>query len=188
MTEKTLEVISSRVEKLSEKDPAGLSIDDAAQTLLELKRVDKEFQTLKVAKSGWLQHELKKARQVFVGLETLCQQTEKKLKERIVKENHELQKQKELALKKAEESFLKNDLEAVRLFTLKAAECELKLPSGISLRQGLDFEIFDAAAIPRAFLAIDTKKIREKLRAAKEELQIPGIRVTHKITIAAGER
>jgi len=83
-------------------------------------------------------------------------------------------------------AYTKNDLDAVRRHTLVASECELKLPAGVSLRQAIAFEISDINAVPRDYLEIDTRKIREQLRIEREEMQIPGIRVTHKFTIAAG--
>lgn len=64
--------------------------------------------------------------------------------------------------------------------------------NGISVRRILDFEIIDEEKIPRRFLSVDSKKIREYLREHKEkalDLDIPGIKVFYRDSVAsrAGE-
>lgn len=54
---------------------------------------------------------------------------------------------------------------------------------GISTRQDWDFEIMNAAAIPREYLIVDEVKVRQIVRAMKGETNIPGIRVFPKTIV-----
>ena len=47
---------------------------------------------------------------------------------------------------------------------------------GVSFREDWDFEIEDAALIPREYLVPDEKKIRAVVRASKGDIKIPGIK------------
>ena len=54
---------------------------------------------------------------------------------------------------------------------------------GISTRQDWDFEVMDAAAVPREYLVVDEVKVRQIVRAMKGETNIPGIRVFSKTVV-----
>jgi hypothetical protein len=50
---------------------------------------------------------------------------------------------------------------------------------GVSFRDNWDFEIEDAALLPREYLIPDEKKIRAVVKAHKGETKIPGVKVIH---------
>jgi hypothetical protein len=56
-------------------------------------------------------------------------------------------------------------------------EPELPKPEGLSFRDDWDFEITDAAALPRLYLKADEEKIRRYVKAFGKEAIIPGVRV-----------
>lgn len=58
--------------------------------------------------------------------------------------------------------------------------------TGISLREVWRFEVVDATAVPREYLAIDEKKIGQIVRAMKGDTTIPGVRVWAEKQLAAG--
>lgn len=58
--------------------------------------------------------------------------------------------------------------------------------AAISYREQWDYEVVDDAAIPRAYLVRDDKKIAGVVRAMKGTTQIPGIRVFSRKVVAAG--
>lgn len=56
------------------------------------------------------------------------------------------------------------------------ASCDLKTSvSGVSVRADRKFRIVDEAAIPRAYLSVDEKKIAAIIKALGEQANIPGI-------------
>lgn len=56
------------------------------------------------------------------------------------------------------------------------ASCDLQTSvSGVSVRSDRKFRIVDEAAIPRAYLSVDEKKIAAIIKALGEQANIPGI-------------
>lgn len=76
------------------------------------------------------------------------------------------------------------EAEVVEHFAPAVVEQPAKL-AGISSRTDWDFEITDVNAIPREFLVVDEKKIRQYVKAMKSDAKMPGVRVFAKETIAA---
>jgi len=60
-----------------------------------------------------------------------------------------------------------------------------EMPEGLQSRGSWDFLLEDLDAVPREYLALDASKVRIELREKGEALQIPGIKVYWKKTIAA---
>lgn len=58
--------------------------------------------------------------------------------------------------------------------------------TGVSTRETWQFEVVDADAVPREYLAVDTVKIGRVVRALKGDTQIGGVRVWAEKQIAAG--
>jgi hypothetical protein len=56
--------------------------------------------------------------------------------------------------------------------------------SGVSMRDVLDFEIVDPAAVPRRYCVPDPTLIREVIRAAGDIVDIPGVRVFRRTSVA----
>jgi len=91
------------------------------------------------------------------------------------------------ARRKAQEEAARAQAEADRIIAKAAAE-EKKLEpvavvpekvanDGLAMRDNWTFEIVDPAVIPRDFLLIDEVKIGKVVRAARGEIQIPGVRI-----------
>lgn len=58
-------------------------------------------------------------------------------------------------------------------------------PTGVHVRETLDFEVADLALVPRQFLALDERAVRAALRDAEKsgrEIEIPGLRIVRKAT------
>lgn len=159
---------------------------DCAARLLAIKRLQKQLSKEKEDSVSPLKSQLTEAQLSYHSQESWCAEQETALKARIVEFFHVAEQKKIDCLKKAEIAFENKDLAAVRHFTVEAAESELKLPAGVSLRQSLDFAITDPAAVPRQFLDISTKRIRELLYLNRENTRIDGVNIFHKLTIAAG--
>lgn len=60
--------------------------------------------------------------------------------------------------------------------------------AGISMREQWDYEITDAAKLPRDFLIPDEKRIRKFVEFDKEKTNIPGVRVFKRNIVAAGSK
>ena len=60
--------------------------------------------------------------------------------------------------------------------------------SGLSFRDDWDFEVTDAAVIPREYLVPDEVKIRRVVKAMRGAIQIPGIKVVPKRVTAGRAR
>jgi len=54
---------------------------------------------------------------------------------------------------------------------------EVPKVAGVAMREVWKFEVTDAAAVPRAYLVVDEKKIGGVVRAMKGDTTIPGVRV-----------
>jgi hypothetical protein len=55
---------------------------------------------------------------------------------------------------------------------------------GVSFREEWDFEVTNAAVIPREYLSVDEVKIRRVVKAMKGQTNIPGVRAFSKPTAA----
>lgn len=105
------------------------------------------------------------------------------------------------AEKRAEEERSKRALEALAAGNAKAAAVELTTPpvvapvyvpkatpkvDGISTRSEWRYRIVDDAAVPRAYLVLDLKKIAAEVRIKKGGTNIPGIEAFEEKTVSAG--
>jgi len=98
-----------------------------------------------------------------------------------------------LALKAEEGGFM----EAASAHLNEALEIDAALPSepirvspppktvGLSMREDWDFEVVNAAVIPRAYLIPDLSRIRHEVRSSKGKIDIPGIRIFQKQILSA---
>ena len=96
-------------------------------------------------------------------------------------------------LKRAETAEAKGKEDKADELRQQAAEVSVPAPAlapaqravGIQVRKSWDFEITDAAAIPREYLTVNETAIRKVVGALKGETKIPGIRVYEKESVAA---
>ncbi len=96
-------------------------------------------------------------------------------------------------LKRAETAEAKGKEDKADELRQQAAEVSVPAPAlapaqravGIQVRKSWDFEITDAAAIPREYLIVNETAIRKVVGALKGETKIPGIRAFEKETVAA---
>lgn len=60
--------------------------------------------------------------------------------------------------------------------------------AGVSTKTVWLFEVTDQAAVPREFLMVDERRIREFVQTLKESAKIPGVRIYSEQQVAAGSR
>lgn len=183
MYKHSLEMLHERQRNLIELIKDTLQWGDVPDLLFATKRLCKQMQCLKAAAQAPLQEQLIKIRNDFTGLESSIEQHEETLKARVLKENRDCNQRRDSAIQEANDAYARNDLAAVQQAMLKASDAELKLPSGIGLRQQVRLEVTDKSLIPIEYLKTDDAKIR----SAKQE--IPGVIKRHEliVAVAAGE-
>jgi len=117
--------------------------------------------------------------------------------ERAAREAQEAKRRVDDALRKAEEAEDKEMMDAMAAHLDEAMEIDAASPTepvtvspppktvGLSMREDWDFEIVDAALIPRAYLLPDLPRIRHEVRASKGKIEIPGVRPFAKTVLSA---
>lgn len=169
MYKHALEALHERQHNLAALIKDSVEWGDVPGLLFATKRLCKQLQCLKAAAQAPLQEQFIKIRNDFGLLEATVEQQEEKLKARVLKENSDCTQRRDSAIEEANAAYLKNDLEGVQQAMLKASDAELKLPSGIGLRQQVRIEITDKNLIPTEYLKTDDARIR----SAKQD--IPGV-------------
>ena len=122
--------------------------------------------------------QLVKIRNDFADLEVGTEKYEGRLKGRVLEEHELCNQRRDSAVQEANEAHARNDMKGVQQAMLKAAEAELNLPTGISLRQQVRIEIADKSQIPIRYLKTDDAKIRA------EQQDIPGVIKRHELIVA----
>lgn len=117
------------------------------------------------------------------------EQAEKVLRGKVTAYIDEQERQRKLEQKKRDEEQRKLDAEAAEANEFLAevgatqAVAERVAPvaevdkAGISYREVWKYEIIQASLIPREYLAVDEVKIGQMVRAMKDTLTIPGVRI-----------
>jgi hypothetical protein len=178
MYKHSLEALHERHQNLSELIHDSIEWANIPDLLFALKRLRKQVLGIKAAAQAPLQEQLLQIRSDFAELEQNTEKQEDQLKARVLEEHKICNQRRDSAMQEAREAHERSDLNAVQQAMLKAAEAELSLPSGITLRQQVKIEIADKSKIPIAYLKTDDAKIR----SAKQE--IPGVIKRHELVVA----
>ena len=178
MYKHSLEALHERHQNLAEMVLDSLEWANVPDLLFALKRLRKQVLGIKAAAQAPLQGQLLQIRNDFADLEASAEKHEEQLKARVLEEHEICNQRRDSAVREAKEAHSRNDLSAVQQAMLKAAEAELTLPAGITLRQQVRIEIADKSKIPIAYLKTDDAKIRA------EKQDIPGVIKRHELVVA----
>jgi len=186
-----------------------MELDVAAQYLAGVKGY---LKGIEAKYKGWtegLNQSLKRIRDDYNPVKAAAEKAERIWKGKINAFHHEQEQRRQLQEAKlreqAEKDQAKMEAQAQRLLDKgKTEQAEVKLAEaeaiptpvvappekikGISYRDTWEFEVVDEAKVPRMYLLLDHKKIGAQVRATKDTLEIPGIRVFKTTTVASGSR
>lgn len=115
----------------------------------------------------------------------LLTQCEKILKEKIDDAMEEMERKQQEALDKASKAAMSGKKSSARRALEDAKAAEIGPIEGIQVRAGWDYEIVDFNKIPRKWLCVDDPMLKAHIRSKKGDVQIPGIKVIKKNSIAA---
>ncbi len=180
---------------------------DAAELLKRIKGAFKDVDAREHKITDPLMQTLKEVRDLFRGPKTILESAEGAIKAGLATYVHEQRRIAAEAQRKADEAAVheiarldalakkaeaRGEVERAEQFRTRAdtvvapvVVAEKPKVTGVSLRTSFDFEIVDAAMLPRAFLAPDEKRIRQVVRSLGKDANIPGVRVIERTDVAA---
>lgn len=142
-----------------------------AQEAIRQKQLEQEAEQKRIADE---QEKLRKEQEALAQKNNEVSEDEKKLQERELKIKQaelEIEAKKKAMADQAELEKQQRDAEA----QAKIQQAQLQLNKPKWLTTVTDFEVVDSSIVPRAYLIVDDKKIREAIKLGATE--IPGIRI-----------
>lgn len=120
----------------------------------------------------------------FRGPRKILETVERRLRMRLAEAAENRERERRAALAAAAEAARAGQAEAANAAIVKASEAAAPAPEGVSFRWAWAVEVEDAAAVPRAFLAVDVGALERHAAAAgtSEPVPVPGVRFVRKAT------
>ena len=164
------------------------SADDyafASEQLKEDKAELKAWETKEKSVTQDLSSALKKIRDLFRPRKKWLQKKEALWKEKMVEYDRRIHEQQRLALIEASRASKEGDRAAHQEALQRAAQAEVPSIEGVSTRYSLSFVVTNIDEVPRQFLVVDEGAVMDVIKEHNGEVEIPGIEVVRKATIAA---
>lgn len=169
----------------------GLVIDDdegmqlANEVLREIKGRHKKIEETRKRIVDPLNAAKKEVQNLFGPPLKLLKSLEDRVKDKIAKAVEGAYDRQRVALTQAAQASMEGDTEAAAEAMMEAAQAELAPVDGLSLRHTWDFEVTDVNLIPPEYMVIDSAAIKSAIRATEGEVEIPGIKVVRKTSVAS---
>ena len=176
------------------KELDGFTVDDqedlelAAESLKEVKSRVKRLDEMKKRITDPMNEAIKEVRKLFAPPIDYWGQCERKLKKAIAEGHARAHEKQRKALKAAAKASQAGDAEGAAAAMEAAARSDFEPVKGLSMRHTFDFEIEDFDAVPDEYKVVDEQKVKAVIRAHKGTVNIPGIKVIRKSSIASGSR
>lgn len=176
------------------KELDGFTVDDqedlelAAESLKEVKSRVKRLDEMKKRITDPMNEAIKEVRKLFAPPIDYWGQCERKLKKAIAVGHERAHEKQKKALKAVAEASQAGDTERAAAAMEAAARSDFEPVKGLSIRHTFDFEIEDFDAVPDEYKVVDEAKVKAVIRAHKGAVNIPGIKVVRKSSIASGSR
>lgn len=161
-------------------------VDFAAECLVEIKGKAKDLESREKAITKPLNDALKATRDLFRPAREALDRAENTLKGAIKAFHVQTEERNRAAMQAASEAYRDGDEETARLALANVAT--LEGVAGVKASQVWAFEVLDPEAVPRAFLVVDDRKVREYMREvvkAGAVPELPGVRFYQDTRIAA---
>jgi hypothetical protein len=175
-----LKDVKSKFKELDEKEKAITKpINDGLKLIRDMFRKPKDLltQAETALKRGMVTYQREQER--------IAAEAQRKADEDVRKERERLAKLEAKAIERGDETKAEQLAERQAAVVAPIIQTEKPKVSGISTRKDYDFEIVDAAKLPREYLMPDDKKIRKVVKALGAEASIPGIRIIERDILAA---
>lgn len=174
---------SEEIDALDVSDQEGLEL--ANEVLREVKRRTKVLEEKESEIVDPMNKALKAVRSLFGPPKKVLAQFEKTIKVKIAAAMEENYDKGRAALKAAAAASISGDEATAEKLMAEARELELQPVQGLSFRHTWDVEVVDYVKIPREYLAFDKAAALEAIREADGKVEIPGLRVVRKTSVAS---
>lgn len=157
----------------------------AAEALADIKRKKRDLENMRSEATTPLRKSLDVIYGWFREPIRFYDRCEKALKEKIAEAKVRAEERQRQAIEAAAQAAMSGSPEAAAAALSLAQSSELGEVQGLSFRQAWDFEIVDISQVPPQFLMVNEAAVKAAIRGAKGRIEIPGIRVVEKTSVAS---
>lgn len=169
------------IQQLEVRTPAD--IDRVTPLLLGVKKEAKRVEAIKLEITGPLNAALKNVRDLFRPAETAYAECERLLKLKISTAAKEIREANQRAMEETHARMAANDMRGASIAA--GAIVNTEAPKGITLQDRFVFRVVNAAVVPREFLMVDEKRVREHIAKHGDRMPIPGVVIEKDIGVLA---
>lgn len=157
----------------------------AAEALADIKRKKKDLENMRAEATTPLRKSLDVIYGWFREPIRFYDRCEKALKEKIAEAKTRAEEAQRLAIEAAAQAAISGSSEEAMQALRAAQAAEMRDVQGLSFRSSWDFEVVDIAQVPPQYLMVNESVVKAAIREAKGRIDIPGLRVVEKTSVAS---